>query len=241
MTGPAGSLKLIHVKSACEQCRVRELCLPTSLDGMQLNLMDQLVKRIKHLKKGDYLYHTGDEFKGLYAIQSGALKTMGLTAEGREQVTGFHLGGELVGMDAVDINKHPCNAIALESTEVCLLPFDKLEELGQQIPKLMHELTRIMSREILREENTLIMLGSTSAEQRLARFLLNLYKRQLARGGDENVVKLQMTRQDIGNYLGLAFETVSRHLNHFQDDGLLTIDNRKLTLLNHSALDALAN
>lgn len=241
MTGPAGSLKLIHVKSACEQCRVRELCLPTSLDGMQLNLMDQLVKRIKHLKKGDYLYHTGDEFKGLYAIQSGALKTMGLTAEGREQVTGFHLGGELVGMDAVDINKHPCNAIALESTEVCLLPFDKLEELGQQIPKLMHELTRIMSREILREENTLIMLGSTSAEQRLARFLLNLYKRQLARGGDENVVKLQMTRQDIGNYLGLAFETVSRHLNHFQDDGLLTIDNRKLTLLNHSALGALAN
>lgn len=241
MTGPAGSLKLIHVKSACEQCRVRELCLPTSLDGMQLNLMDQLVKRIKHLKKGDYLYHTGDEFKGLYAIQSGALKTMGLTAEGREQVTGFHLGGELVGMDAVDINKHPCNAIALESTEVCLLPFDKLEELAQQIPKLMHELTRIMSREILREENTLIMLGSTSAEQRLARFLLNLYKRQLARGGDENVVKLQMTRQDIGNYLGLAFETVSRHLNHFQDDGLLTIDNRKLTLLNHSALGALAN
>jgi len=241
MTGPAGSLKLIHVKSACEQCRVRELCLPTSLDGMQLNLMDQLVKRIKHLKKGDYLYHTGDEFKGLYAIQSGALKTMGLTAEGREQVTGFHMGGELVGMDAVDINKHPCNAIALESTEVCLLPFDKLEELGQQIPKLMHELTRIMSREILREENTLIMLGSTSAEQRLARFLLNLYKRQLARGGDENVVKLQMTRQDIGNYLGLAFETVSRHLNHLQDDGLLTIDNRKLTLLNHSALGALAN
>lgn len=240
MSGSPSSLKLIHVKSACEQCRVRELCLPTSLDGIQLNLMDKLVKRVKPLKKGEYLYHTGDEFKGLYAIQTGALKTMGLTLEGKEQITGFHLTGELVGMDAVDINQHPCNAIALEATEVCLIPFEQLEELGQQIPKLIHELTRIMSREILREQNTLVMLGSTSADQRLARFILNLHKRQLVRGGDENILKLQMTRQDIGNYLGLAFETVSRHLNHFQDDGLLVIDNRKLTLLNPSALDSLA-
>ena len=241
MTGSSGSLKLIHVKPACEQCRVRELCLPTSLEGVDLNLMDKLVQRVKPLKKGEYLYRTGEEFKGLYAIQSGTLKTMGLTVEGKEQITGFHLMGELVGMDAVDINQHPCNAIALEATDVCLLPFEKLEELAQQVPKLMHEIARIMSREILREENALIMLGSTSAEQRLARFLLNLHKRQIARGGDENVLKLQMTRQDIGNYLGLAFETVSRHLNHFQDDGLLEIENRKLTLLNHSALDSLAS
>ncbi|MGD8484464.1 MAG: fumarate/nitrate reduction transcriptional regulator Fnr [Thioalkalispiraceae bacterium] len=241
MTSSVDSLKLIHVKTACEQCRVRELCLPTSLEGLQLNLMDNLVKRVKPLRKGEYLYHTNDHFKGLYAIQSGALKTMGLTAEGREQVTGFHLTGELVGMDAVDIDQHPCNAIALEATEVCLLPFDKLEELGQKVPKLMHELARIMSREILREENALVMLGSTSAEQRLARFLLNLYKRQLARGGDEYVIKLQMTRQDIGNYLGLAFETVSRHLNYLQDHGLLEINNRRLTLLELAELELLAS
>jgi CRP/FNR family transcriptional regulator len=202
--------------------------------------MDQLVKRIKPLKKGDYLYHTGDEFKGLYAIQSGALKTMGLTMEGKEQVTGFHLEGELVGMDAVDISQHPCNAIAIEPTEVCLIPFEKLEELAHEIPQLLHDLTRIMSREILREENTLIMLGSTSAEQRLARFLLNLYKRQLKRGGVESHVKLQMTRQDIGNYLGLAFETVSRHLNHFQEDALLRIENRNIDLLDISALESIA-
>ena len=146
MASSSSSLKLIHVKTACESCRVRELCLPTSLDGVQLNLMDQLVKRVKPLKKGDYLYHTGDEFKGLYAVQSGALKTMGLTVEGKEQVTGFHLEGELVGMDAVDINQHPCNAIALENTEVCLIPFDKLEDLTQEIPKLMRDLAKIMSR-----------------------------------------------------------------------------------------------
>lgn len=239
MPGSSGSLKLIHVKSACESCRVRELCLPTSLDGVQLNLMDQLVKRIKPLKKGEYLYHTGDEFKGLYAIQSGALKTMGLTVDGKEQVTGFHLDGELVGMDAVDINQHPCNAIALENTEVCLIPFDKLESLAQEIPRLMHDLARIMSREILREENTLFMLGSSTAEQRLALFLLNLYRRQLKRGGAENHLKLQMTRQDIGNYLGLAFETVSRHLNHFQDEKLLRIENRKITLLDLAELEAI--
>lgn len=239
MAGSSGSLKLIHVKSACESCRVRELCLPTSLDGVQLNLMDQLVKRIKPLKKGEYLYHTGDEFKGLYAIQTGALKTMGLTVEGKEQVTGFHLEGELVGMDAVDINKHPCNAIALENTEVCLIPFEKLEQLAQEVPKLIHDLARIMSREILREENTLFMLGSSTAEQRLAMFLLNLYRRQLTRGGVENYLKLQMTRQDIGNYLGLAFETVSRHLNHFQDEELLKIENRKITLLDVAGLESI--
>lgn len=239
MAGSTGSLKLIHVKSACENCRVRELCLPTSLDGVQLNLMDKLVKRSKPLKKGDYLYHTGDGFKGLYAIQSGALKTTGLTVEGKEQVTGFHLEGELVGMDAVDINQHPCNAIALENTEVCLIPFDKLEVLAQDVPKLMHDLARIMSREILREENTLIMLGSTTAEQRLAMFLLNLYKRQLKRGGEENHIKLQMTRQDIGNYIGLAFETVSRHLNHFQEEQFLKIENRDITLLDVAALEGI--
>lgn len=240
MAGSSGSLKLIHVKSACESCRVRELCLPTSLDGVQLNLMDKLVKRVKPLKKGDYLYHTSDEFKGLYAIQSGALKTMGITMEGKEQVTGFHLEGELVGMDAVDINQHPCNAIALDNTEVCLIPFDKLEGLAQKIPGLMHDLARIMSREILREENTLMMLGSTSAEQRLAMFLLNLYKRQLRRGGEESQLKLQMTRQDIGNYLGLAFETVSRHLNHFQEEKLLKIENRKIRLLDLAALESIS-
>lgn len=239
MAGSSGSLKLIHVKTACESCRVRELCLPTSLEGIQLNLMDQLVKRIKPLKKGEYLYHTGDEFKGLYAIQSGALKTMGLTVEGKEQVTGFHLEGELVGMDAVDENQHPCNAIALENTEVCLIPFDKLQDLAQEVPKLMHDLARIMSREILREEKTLIMLGSTTAEQRLAMFLMNLYKRQLRRGGNENQLKLQMTRQDIGNYLGLAFETVSRHINHFQEEQLLKIENRKITFLDLATLEAM--
>lgn len=241
MKSASGSLKLIHVKSACENCRVRELCLPTSLDGIQLSLLDNLVKHIKPLKKGDYLYHTGDTFKGLYAIQGGALKTMGITADGKEQVTGFHLEGELVGMDAVDINQHPCNAVALTSTEVCLIPFDKLEDLAQNVPKLMHDINRIMSREILREERTLIMLGSSSAEQRLARFMLNLYKRQHARGGDENTLQLQMTRQDVGNYLGLAFETVSRHLNHFQDKNWIKIENRKLTIQDHSALQSLAD
>lgn len=239
MAGGSSSLKLIHVKTACESCRVRELCLPTSLDGVQLNLMDQLIKRVKPLKKGDYLYHTGDEFKGLYAVQSGALKTMGLTVEGKEQVTGFHLEGELVGMDAVDINQHPCNAIALENTEVCLIPFDKLEDLTQEVPKLMRDLAKIMSREILREEKTLIMLGSTTAEQRLAMFLLNLYKRQLRRGGEKSQLTLQMTRQDIGNYLGLAFETVSRHLNHFQEEQYLKIENRKIRLLDLPALESI--
>ena len=165
---------------------------------------------------------------------------MGLTVEGKEQVTGFHLTGEVLGLDAIDSNVHSCNAVALEKTEICELPFDALEQLEQELPSLQHDLACIMSREIRRDQSMLMMIGSTSAEQRLARFLLNLRERLLKRGFDGDQLRLPMTRQDIGNYLGLAFETVSRQFAHLQEIGMLQIENKNIRLLDIGGLENLA-
>jgi len=235
------NLSLVHVKSACDNCRVRELCLPTTLSGVELSQLDGLVKRLPPLQKGQNLYRTGDNFKSIYAIQHGAIKTYGITVDGREQITGFHLSGEIVGLDAIDSNQHPCNAVALEETEVCEIPFAKLESLSQKIPGLLHNISRIMSREILREENVLMMLGGASAEQRLARFLLSLHKRLSIRQTEQaDCFQLCMSRQDISNYLGLALETVSRQLTHLHDINVINIQNRKIQILALDTLQSLA-
>jgi CRP/FNR family transcriptional regulator len=240
MTKPTSIDNVFHVRSACEDCGVRRLCLPVSLDGEALTLMGRLVKRRTPLKKGDYIYRAGDKFHSLYALQYGAVKSYGVTLEGKEQITGFHLTGEVLGLDAIDSNVHSCNAVALEKTEVCELPFDALEQLEREVPSLQHDLACIMSREIRRDQSMLMMIGSTSAEQRLARFLLNLRERLLKRGIDGDQLRLPMTRQDIGNYLGLAFETVSRQLAHLQEIGMLHIENKNIRLLDIGGLESLA-
>ncbi|MDH5447353.1 MAG: fumarate/nitrate reduction transcriptional regulator Fnr, partial [Gammaproteobacteria bacterium] len=225
---------------ACEDCRVRELCLPTTLNDQDVSLIDDLVVRREPLKKGDYLYRTGDKFRGIYALQYGAIKTYGVTVQGREQVTGFHLAGEVLGLDAIDEEIHPCNAVALETTEVCQIPFEKLENLSTTIPALLHNLSRVMSREILREEHVLMMLGGTTAEQRIVRFILNLKNRIAKREVMGYSFKLCMSRQDISNYLGLALETVSRQLTQLQEKGILDIHNRHITILKPEELQSLS-
>jgi len=239
MNKPKPDAKLT-VQSACESCGIRALCLPVSLDNDALVLMGDLVKRHAPLKKGDYLFRTGDKFKSLFAIQYGSMKSYGLTMDGKEQVTGFHLTGEVLGMDAIDEDVHHCNAVALEKTEICELPFAALETLQNDVPNLQHDLNRIMSREIRRDHHMLLMLGSTTVEQRMARFLLNLYERLQKRGAKDNRLDLSMTRQDIGNYLGVAFETVSRQLAHMQDEGILEINNRNIHLLDVERLESIA-
>jgi CRP/FNR family transcriptional regulator len=206
---------------------------------VDLERLGSLVHTRPPLKKGEYLYHAGTAFKGLYAIQSGSLKTYGLTMDGKEQVTGFHLNGEMVGMDAIDGGIHPCNSVALEKTEVCLIPYEDLKRIEHEIPELMVELNRIMSREIRRDGQALMMLGTLSAEQRLASFLVHLYDRMRERGAGENIIQLSMTRQDIGNYLGLAIETVSRNLSVLQDEGLIRINKRMIEILDRNSLESL--
>lgn len=240
MSSTSSTVKCVHVKPACEDCSVRRLCLPVGLDGQELSMMDKLVKRRNTMSKGEYLYRAGDSFHSLFAIKYGSMKSYGSTLDGKEQITGFHLTGELLGLDAIDAGKHQCNAMALEDTEVCELPFTSLEDLQNELPNLQKEFYRVMSREIVHDQHMLMMLGSTGAEQRIARFLLNLHKRMQLRGAMNAELQLTMTRQDIGNYLGMAFETVSRQLARLQDTGMLSIQNKTIRLLDIAGLEDLA-
>lgn len=243
MTDKRVTAKIIHVHSApaCETCGVRRLCLPVSLDSEDLNTVSRMVKAHRLLQGNEFIYHIGDEFRSLYAIRSGAVKTYGLTSDGKEQITGFHLSGELVGMDAISDHIHSCNAVTLEETEVCEIPFDQLEVLTQKIPSLMHELTCIMSREIHAEEDMLIMIGKMRSTQRIACFLQNLYHRERQRGGGIDSIRLPMSREDVGNYLGLTVETVSRKLSSLQDQGVIQIEKRHIKFLDTAALGRLCS
>jgi CRP/FNR family transcriptional regulator len=148
------------------------------------------------------------------------------------QITGFHLPGELLGIDAINSDKHPCDVIALETTEVCELPFGKLETLARELPGLQHQLFRLMSREVAEEEGQLLMLGRMKAEERLAAFLLSFSKRFQLLGHSPTDLRLPMSRQDLGDYLGLALETVSRLFSRFQEEKLITVQGRNVMLLN---------
>lgn len=233
-------INITAIKAACKDCDLRELCLPLGLDGTDVEALDKLIKRRRVLKKGEHLYRLGDPLRALYAVRSGTFKSTGLMEDGRSHVTGFYLPGELLGMDAINADKHPCNAEALEAAEVCEIPFVALEELAQQVPGLQHQLLRLMSREIVRDEHTLMMLGRMTADERLASCLVSFGKRSARLGGDGREFMLSMSRQDIGDYLGLALETVSRLFTRFREDGLIEVDGRHLRVRDHARLHALA-
>lgn len=236
----AAVVSISSIKAACKDCSLRELCLPLGLNDPDLSALDKVIKRRRTLKKGEMLYRFGDPLHALYAIRSGSLKTTGLIEDGRAQVTGFYLPGELLGMDAINADRHPCSAEALEASEVCDIPYAALEGLAQQIPSLQHQLLRIMSREIVRDESMLMMLGRMSAEERLASCLMS-FSRRLARLGVTAVeFKLSMSRQDLGDYLGLALETVSRLLSRFQYDGLISVHGRQIALRDVDRLRAMS-
>ena len=233
-------INIASIKAACKDCTLRELCLPLGLNESDLNALDRVIRRRRTLYKGEQLYRLGDPLKSLYAVRAGALKTTGLMEDGRVQVTGFHLPGELLGIDAINTDQHPCSAEALETAEVCEIPYDALEGLAQQVPGLQHQLFRIMSREIVEDERLLMMLGRMSAEERLASCLLSFSRRHARLGLDSAALKLSMSRQDLGDYLGLALETVSRLFSRFQEEGLIEVQGRHVQLLNVDRLHAIA-
>jgi len=227
------------LKTACSACNLRELCLPIELSGPEMTRLDALVTRKTAYRRHTNLYRCGEKFHALYAIRSGFFKTQVLHEDGREQVTGFQMAGEIIGMDAISSDIHTCDAVALEDSEVCEIPFTRLEELSREIPALQRHLHRILSREIVRDQGIMLLLGSMHAEERLAAFLLNLSQRFAARGYSPTAFQLRMTRQEIGSYLGLKLETVSRTLSQFQLRGLIRIQNKSLQFLDIAALQAL--
>ena len=224
-------ISITNLKAACHDCSLRGLCLPLGLGEADMKSLEGTVKSRRKLKKGELLFRMGDPFRALYAIRSGTTKTCEIAADGSVQITAFHLPGELLGIDAISIDKHPSDVVALETTELCELPFDRLEALARELPGLQHQLLRIMSREVLEEGSQLLMLGRMKAEERLATFLINFSRRYQGLGYSPTDLHLPMSRQDLGDYLGLALETVSRLLSRFQEDGLLEVQGRNIKLL----------
>ena len=229
------------IKIACSNCNLRELCMPIGLNVEELGRLDELVTTRRLIKRGTALFHGGEKFTSLYAIRTGFFKTCVTTEDGREQVTGFQMAGEVIGLDGIVNDQHTCDAVALEDTEVCVMPFDRIEEISREVKALQHHVHKIMSREIVREHGVMLLLGSMRAEERLAAFLLNLLQRLEARGFSKSDLVLRMTREEIGSYLGMKLETVSRTFSKFADDGLVEVNQRHIHIRDADALKRLVN
>lgn len=225
-----------QLKALCSTCSLKELCLPVGLRPMEFEQLDAVIRQSRRLKKGEYLFRAGEVFTSLFAIRTGFFKATVASQDGRDQVTGFFMSGELVGMDGICSHVHSCDAVALEDSEVCELPFAHMEELGRQIPSLQTHFFRLMSREIVRDQGVMLLLGNMRAEERLAAFLLNLSNRLYSRGFAANDFILRMSREEIGSYLGLKLETVSRTLSKFHQEGWISVEHKHIRILDAQVL-----
>jgi len=225
-------------KVSCANCNLAELCLPRGLEKGDLEKLESIIKRAQPLQRGDYLFRTGDQFHAIYAIRSGAVKVYKTTSDGDEKILGFHLPGELLGLDAIEWNHHVCTALALETSSFCKIPFSRLEEMCNLLPGLQNQMYRLMSRELSTENESLLLLGKKSAEEKIATFLINLSTRLHLLGYSATDFRLPMSRQEIGNYLNLTIETVSRIFSRLQNEKYISIDHKQVQITD---LDTLHN
>jgi CRP/FNR family transcriptional regulator len=226
---------------ACSSCNLRELCLPVGLSSQDLEQLDSMVATRRNVARGEMLFRSGDAFQSLYAVRTGFFKTCVSSEDGRDQVTGFQMAGELLGLDGISTDRHSVDAVALEDSQVCVIPYGDLENMTREFTNLQRQFHRIMSREIVRDHGVMLLLGSMRAEERLAAFLLNLTQRLQARGFSPSSLILRMTREEIGSYLGLKLETVSRTFSKFQEDGLLEVKQRQIRITDQAGLQHIVN
>jgi CRP/FNR family transcriptional regulator len=240
-TQPATSkvINIHQLKTVCSSCSLRELCLPMGLSREEIEHLDTLVYTRRRVKRGENLYRAGDGFNSLYAVRTGFFKSNVILEDGRDQVTGFHMPGDILGMDGIGTEAHTCNAHALEDGEVCVIPFARLEEVSREVRNLQHQFHKVMSREIVRDQGVMMLLGTMRAEERLAAFLINLSQRFVARGYSPSEFHLRMTREEIGSYLGLKLETVSRIFSKFQEQGLIAVQQKHIRILDTGGLNHL--
>ncbi len=230
---------IIDIKPHCNRCSFKELCFPLGLEADEFAKLDAVIRQSRRLKKGEYLFRAGENFTSLYAIRTGFFKTAVNTQDGRDQVTGFFMSGELVGMDGLGNKTYTSDAVALEDSEVCELPYYRLNELIEHFPKLSMHFLSMMSKEIIRDQNVMLLLGNMRAEERLAAFLLNLSERLNMRGFSPYDFVLRMSREEIGSYLGLKLETVSRTLSRFNQEGLIVVDHKHIRILQAKKLETM--
>ncbi len=223
----------------CSDCRLGELCLPIALDSIEINQLDTIVQRGKPLQIGDELFHEGATFNAIYAVRSGSFKSYKLFAGGGSQVTGFYLPGEIVGMDGISSLTHTVSTVALETSSVCEIPFKRFTELSLKIPSLQNRFFRMMGKEITSDQQVRTLLSVKTAEQRVAALLLSLSTRHQRRKLSATRLRLPMTRADIGSYLGITIETVSRVLSKLSKQGLIKLDQREVEICKFNALQEL--
>ena len=225
---------------SCSSCRLSSICLPFSLEARDIDQLDRIIQRSKPLQKGDHLYREGDGFQSVYAVRAGTLKAYRTTDDGREQVTGFYFPGEIVGMDGISKNLYASSAKALETAAVCEIPFGSLEKLSADMPQLQRHFFQLMSREITEDQQLITLLSKSSADERLAALILSVSERNARRKLSARQFRLSMSRVDIGNYLGLTVETVSRVFSRMQKMAMLRVDNKEIEILDPEALTRLA-
>ena len=226
-------------KISCSSCRLSELCLPIALNKSEVDQLDQIVERNRPYKKGDHLYRQRDDFKSVYAVRSGSFKSYVLSNNGQGRVTGFFLPGEIIGMDGIASKHYANSSVAMEHSSICEIPFSQLEKLSHQLPSLQHHFFAIMGNEIAKDQQVHTLLSSYTAEERTASFLLGLSSRYARVSFSPTRFLLPMTRSDIGEYLGLTVETVSRIFTGLQRKGLIEVNNREIELLDIEALRAI--
>ena len=226
---------------SCKDCKLSEMCLPHALDETDIQYIDSTVKRGKPLQRNDTVYQSGDPFRSIYAVRAGAFKTFHLDEDGEEHVMGFHLPGEIFGLDAIDEGTHRNTAVALDTSAVCEIPYAEIENLSHRISKLQTHMFRLLSREIRDDQILQMLLGKRTAEERIGSFLLNLSARHRQRNLSPHQLHLVMPRTDLGNYLGLAVETVSRVFTRLQDQGLLKVNGKDIEILEQSELCKVAH
>jgi len=224
------------IKVSCENCNLHELCLPHGLDGEDLEKLDRIVTRTQPLHKGDVLFHTGDKFSNLYAVRTGCIKLTASSDEGDEQILGFYLPGEIIGLDGIEKGIHACTAVALDTSSLCAISFRNLSDVCRQLPALNEQMFRLMGRELSHDNQLLLTVTKKNADGRIATFLLSLSTRFSRLGYSATEFRLAMSRSEIGNYLGLTFETVSRSLNKFQKQGLISINHKYIHILDSVGL-----
>lgn len=222
----------------CQNCSFSHLCLPVALNKAEIESLDDIIERKKPLHKHDNLVRAGDKFTSLYAVRAGSFKSYICDRDGEEQIIGFHFPGDIIGFDALRQNTHQSFTQALETAMVCELPYDTLEVISDKVPKLRQQIMSFMSAEIKHDHDMMMLINKRTAEERLAYFIHHLSERFEERGFSGRQFNLSMTRNEIGNFLGLTVETISRLLTRFQKDNIIQVDGKLITILDAEQLNA---
>lgn len=239
--GGASVIDLDSLRRSCAQCSLRQLCLAAGVESRDLELIDAIVRRKRAVGRGERLFRAGDGLSAIYVARDGAFKTVSTSEEGEEQVLGFHLAGELIGMDALGAGRHRCEAVALVRSEICEIPIERLEGVIAQVPGLQRQLLRVIGSGVDRDQDHMQILVRRQAGERIALFLHGLTERLRRAGQSADVIQLPMSREDIGNFLGLALETVSRGFTRLQEDGVIAVSGRRVEVVDAPALSRLAH